>query len=113
MATRNFFFPLFLAGCSTVFALRTPTFTYSVYATRVSAGLTVPDTSTINAFLPLGRAHASDLVYDYVVCSWLFGIIIASKLPSLKYADLKKTLADKRFKINGTIAARGFLQRES
>ena len=115
---------------ATVSALPTLNVTYPAFATRVFAGVTVPDTPAINASIAFARAHASDLVYNHVVRSWLFGTIIAGKLPSLKDIDLEVHAVsallhdlgwdstgelvskDKRFEIDGAIAARAFLERE-
>ena len=121
------FFQILLTGS---FALPTSNVTYPAFATRVFAGVTVPDTPAINASLAFARAHSSDLVYNHVVRSWLFGTIIANKLPSLEDTDREVHAVsallhdlgwdntgelvskDKRFEIDGAIAAREFLQRE-
>ena len=121
---------LFLLGSIPALALPYPDTTYPAFATRIFAGVTVPDTPAINASLAYARAHSSDLVYNHVVRSWLFGTLIASKLPSLQDTDLEVHAVsallhdlgwdntgelvspDKRFEIDGAIAAREFLQRE-
>lgn len=52
--------------------------------TRVYAGIQVPDTSIVNSALKYARARLSDMAYNHVVRSWLFGFAIASKAPELQ-----------------------------
>ena len=99
--------------------------------TRVLAGITVPDTPTIAAAIAYVRAHSDDLTYNHIMRSWLFGSAIVSKnLDAAKDMDLEALAvslllhdlgwdvtgelvsADKRFEVDGAIAARNFLERE-
>ena len=56
---------------------------------RVYAGIQVPDTSIVNSALKYARARLSDMAYNHVVRSWLFGFAIASKVPELQVRLLK------------------------
>ncbi|KAI9754397.1 MAG: hypothetical protein M4579_004735 [Chaenotheca gracillima] len=99
--------------------------------TRVLGGVTVLDTPLITKALSYARTHLSDLAYNHSVRSWLFGVVIASKIDSLKDID-KEVHAfsailhdlgwdftgelvspDKRFEVDGANAARDFLKREA
>ena len=99
--------------------------------TRVYAGVTVPATSIVSKALEYTRARLSDMAYNHVVRSWLFGFIIASKIPELKDRDLEVhsisailhdlgwdttgelVSKDKRFEVDGANAAREFLRHEA
>ncbi|TVY44204.1 hypothetical protein LSUB1_G002335 [Lachnellula subtilissima] len=98
--------------------------------TRVLAGITVPHTPLITKALTYARKHLSDSAYNHVVRSWLFGHVIASKIPDFQMHDeeLHAVAAilhdlgwdktgelvskDKRFEIDGANAARDFISRE-
>ena len=100
------------------------------FPTRVFAGFTVPDTPAITAAIAFARAHSDDLTYNHIMRSWLFGLAIISKTPNFQEVDLEvhalsallhdlgwdKTgelvSKDKRFEVDGAIAAREFLERE-
>ena len=99
--------------------------------TRLFAGVQVPDTPLIAKALALCREHLSDLAHNHSVRSWLFGCIIADKMPQLQDRDLEAhaiaailhdlgwdekgefTSEDKRFEVDGANAARDFLRREA
>jgi len=99
--------------------------------TRTFGGVTLPDTPLITKALEFARAHSTDYAYNHVQRSWLFGSIIADKLPHLKDRDLevhavsallhdvgwdptgKLVSRDRRFEVDGADAAREFLQREA
>jgi hypothetical protein len=100
--------------------------------TRVLAGVTVPDTPLITAALAYLRARQNDVLYNHVVRCWLFGFLIAPRIPALADRDLEvHSIAalfhdlglggdaagdvispDKRFEVDGAEAAREFLKRE-
>ena len=99
--------------------------------TRTVGGIVVPDTPLITKSLEYARAHLSDIAYNHVVRSWLFGFAIASKIPSLSARDIElhaiaailhdlgwdntDTLIskDKRFEVDGANAARKFIEKEA
>ena len=98
--------------------------------TRILGGVEVPDTPLITKSLAYARAHLSDMVYNHVIRSWLYGFAIASKIPSMASRDVElqsigAILHDlgwattqsliskgKRFEIDGADAARAFIQQE-
>jgi hypothetical protein len=96
--------------------------------TKVLAGVTVVDTPLVQAAQKYARAHADDMTYNHVMRSWLFGTIMAQRIPSKfgtvdpeAYAvaaifhDLgwdhtgELVSKDKRFEVDGGIAARAWL----
>ena len=101
--------------------------------TRLFAGVLVPDTPLITAALALSRRHLNDIAYNHSVRAWLFGFIIASKVPSLQDRDLEAhavaailhdlgwaenhageiATQDLRFEVDGANAAREFLKRQA
>ncbi|KAL8823793.1 MAG: hypothetical protein Q9191_005544 [Dirinaria sp. TL-2023a] len=98
--------------------------------TRIVGGILVPDTPLITKALDYARAHLSDMAYNHVVRSWLFGFAIASKVPSFADRDLevhsiaailhdmgwdstgRLVSSDKRFEVDGANVAREFLIKE-
>jgi len=105
-------------------------------STRLLAGVEVPDTPLINAALDFTREHMPEVLYHHCVRSWLFGCIIATKVPRFAGMDREvhaiATLfhdiglidgdgdkavgivsEDKRFEVDGANAARDFLRREA
>lgn len=100
--------------------------------TRTLGGVRVSDTPLITKALEFARAYSTDTaLYNHVQRCWLFGTIIADKIPHLKHRDLevhavaallhdvgldptgKLVSRDKRFEVDGANAARDFLQREA
>ena len=99
--------------------------------TRIYAGVTVPDTPLITAALAYARAHLREPFYNHVLRSWLFGFIIASKIPALQTRDQEihsiaailhdlgwdhtntLTTTTNRFEVDGANSARDFLARET
>ena len=55
--------------------------------TRVLAGVTVPDTPLITKALDFAKEHSTDYTYNHIVRSFLFGFIIADKIPHTKVRD--------------------------
>ncbi|KAL2826677.1 hypothetical protein BDW59DRAFT_63025 [Aspergillus cavernicola] len=98
--------------------------------TRTMAGITVPDTPLIQAALAYAKTHNDPMSYHHVHRSWLFGCIIASKVPSFQDTNMEVhavsailhdlawdhtspfSTPDKRFEVDGANAARDFLARE-
>ncbi|CAF9938798.1 MAG: hypothetical protein ALECFALPRED_007849 [Alectoria fallacina] len=103
----------------------------AILPTRVFAGVEVPNTTLITKALALCRKHLNDLAYNHTVRTWLFGFIIAAKIPELQGRDLEAhaiaailhdlgwdetgdlVTQDKRFEVDGANAAREFLRREA
>ena len=99
--------------------------------TRILAGVTVPDTALVKDALDFARQHNTQRTYSHVLRSWLFGIIISSRVPSLANVDKEihavsailhdlgwdptGTLVspDKRFEVDGANAAREFLKSKA
>jgi hypothetical protein len=102
--------------------------------TRLLAGVDVPDTPLITAALDFVRERTPEVLYHHCVRSWLFGCIIATKVP--RFADMDREVHaiatlfhdiglidgdkavgivsdDKRFEVDGANAAREFLRREA
>lgn len=96
------------------------------YPTQVIAGVIVPDTPLIKASLDYARAHSDDMTYNHVIRSWLFGTIILNKtntkvdpevhavaniLHDLGWDNTGELIStDKRFEVDGAIAARNFIE---
>ncbi|KAI4118135.1 MAG: hypothetical protein LQ338_007455 [Usnochroma carphineum] len=103
----------------------------STLPTRVYGGVAVPDTPLIKSALELARAHMKEPLYNHVVRAWLFGFIIADKVPALEGRDREAhsiaailhdlgwshspelVTKDQRFEVDGANAARQFLKREA
>ncbi|KIM94039.1 hypothetical protein OIDMADRAFT_136469 [Oidiodendron maius Zn] len=99
--------------------------------TRTFAGVALIDTPLVNAALQHARAIHDDMSFNHIHRSWVFGALIASKLPNFAAVDLevhavsailhdlawdyKSTFStpDKRFEVDGANAAREFLGREA
>ncbi|PQE09684.1 metal dependent phosphohydrolase protein [Rutstroemia sp. NJR-2017a BBW] len=96
--------------------------------TTVIAGVTVPDTPLVRAAQSFARAHNDEVTYNHVMRSWLFGSLIISHTPLLTQTIDPETHAiaallhdlgldntgalispDKRFEVDGAIAAREFI----
>ena len=96
-------------------------------STRVLAGVTVPDTPLIQAALDYARQHSTPGIYNHVIRSWLFGVIISSQVSALQAYDkelhaVSAILHDlgwdptgalvkpyTRFEVDGANAARDFI----
>ena len=103
--------------------------------TKVLAGVTVPDTPLITKALEFAKEHSTDYTYNHIVRSFLFGFIIADKIPYTKERDREAHAVaailhdlgfplghpphsdviskDNRFEVDGANAAREFLKREA
>ena len=82
-------------------------------------------------FSVYARERLNDMAFNHVVRSWLFGFVIAGKIPELKDRDLEVhsisailhdlgwdttgelVSKDKRFEVDGANAARDFLKSEA
>lgn len=99
--------------------------------TRTFAGVVLVDTPLINAALEYARTHNDDIIFNHIYRSWVFGALLASKLPNFAHVDLEVhavsailhdlawdyrsifSTPDKRFEVDGANAAREFLNREA
>lgn len=96
--------------------------------TKVLAGVEVADTPLVREAQKYARAHADDMTYNHVMRSWLFSTIMTKKIPdrfgnidpeALAIAAIFHDLGwdhtgelvskDKRFEVDGGIAARSWL----
>ncbi|KAL5316179.1 hypothetical protein ACEPPN_017057 [Leptodophora sp. 'Broadleaf-Isolate-01'] len=96
--------------------------------TTTIAGVIVPNTPLVIAAKAYARAHSDDMTYNHVMRSWLYGSIIISKNTTLNSLIDPETHAiaailhdlgwdntgalissDKRFEVDGAIAARDFV----
>ena len=103
----------------------------SAVPTRVLAGVSVPDTPVVNAAIAFAREHLDEVSFNHVMRSTLLGLILASKqhaeadydtevhsvaaiLHDLGWDQTGRLVSpDRRFEIDGAIAAREFLAREA
>ena len=95
--------------------------------TRQIAGVAIPNTPIVLKALAYARSHSDDMTYNHVLRSCLFGFVIADKSPNLRDRDREVHAVaailhdlgwdntgelvseDKRFEVDGAIAARTFL----
>ncbi|KAI5459427.1 hypothetical protein BGZ63DRAFT_513271 [Mariannaea sp. PMI_226] len=98
---------------------------------RTLAGVTIVDTPIVRDAQAFAQKHSSDFVYKHVMRSWLFGVLVINHNDTLRnsvdlevhaVAALLHDLGwdqtpgspfisqDKRFEIDGAIAARNFLK---
>jgi len=96
--------------------------------TRVIAGVTIPDTPVVRAAQAYARAHSDDMTYNHIMRSWLLGAIIISRskdhaaidpevhavavlLHDLGWDNTGELVStDKRFEVDGAIAAWNFIE---
>ncbi|GAW19367.1 hypothetical protein ANO14919_088530 [Xylariales sp. No.14919] len=105
--------------------------TRSTLPTRTIAGVTVIDTELVREAQEFARGHSSDVVWNHVLRGWLFGSLIIAHNDTLRATvdaeahavaailhDLgwdqtpnsTTVSADRRFEVDGAIAAREFIQ---
>jgi len=98
---------------------------------RVLVGVTVPDTPLIQDALDYTRQHTTPGIFNHVMRSWLYGVIISSRVPAFQNVDKEvhavSTILhdlgwdpsgalitpDKRFDVDGANAAREFLRSKA
>ncbi|KAI1347814.1 hypothetical protein F5Y01DRAFT_329123 [Xylaria sp. FL0043] len=99
------------------------------YPTRTLGNVTVVDTKLVREAQVFARSHSSDVVWGHVLRSWLFGTLIISHNDTLRTtvdaeahalavilhdlgwdqaANSTTVSADRRFEVDGAIAARDF-----
>jgi hypothetical protein len=101
------------------------------WRTRTFAGITLIDTPLVHSALEYARKHIDEMSFNHVYRSWVFGALLASKLPEFKDIDLEVhavsailhdlawdyrsafSSRDKRFEVDGANAAREFLAQEA
>jgi hypothetical protein len=94
-------------------------------ATRVLAGVSVPDTPLIARTIEYVREHSEPYLFNHVMRSWLFAVILAQRNQSVHDAEvlavmtilhdlgLAKAFAGPlRFEVEGANAARAFARKE-
>lgn len=99
--------------------------------TRDFAGVNLIDTPLVRAALEFVRAHHDPMSFHHVYRSWVFGSILASKIPAYESIDFEVhavsailhdlawdytsiySSKDKRFEVDGANAARDYLRREA
>lgn len=99
--------------------------------TKVIAGVTVVDTPIVRAAQEYARAYGDDMAFNHIMRSWIFGTVVYQKFRergAISEIDLEAhavsailhdlgwdstgalTSPDKRFEVDGAIAARNWIQ---
>jgi hypothetical protein len=102
------------------------------YPTRVIAGVTVIDTPIVRASIDFARSHLDDNIYNHVMRAWVLGALMINKNTTLReVVDVEvhavgtilhdlgwdrrpnsdAVSRDRRFEVDGAIAARDFIRR--
>lgn len=118
-----------LANCFPNEAVNEPSRTCPV---RTIAGISVVDTPLVRAAQRFAREHSDDFAYNHVMRAWLFGTLIAKHNETLgstidpeahavaailhdlgwdRSAGSQLVSPDRRFEVDGAIAARDFIRR--
>lgn len=105
--------------------------TAEILPTKVIAGVTVVDTPIVRAAQEYARAYGDDMTFNHIMRSWIFGTVVYQKLHErgqIPEIDLEAhalsailhdlgwdstgalTSLDKRFEVDGAIAARDWIQ---
>src|SRR5260370_36716107 len=87
------------------------------------AGIKVPDTALVHDAMDLSRSLLEPFLFNHVMRSWLFGIVLAESVAIAPDAELlavapilhdlgltERYNEENRFEVDGANAARGFLQ---
>ena len=116
---------IYFVSLWTTFVQSDPSFSLP---TRVLAGVRVLDTPLIKDALDYAQRHATPEIFNHVVRSWLFGVIISSRVPALQNVSKEVhavsailhdlgwdpagalVTPDKRFEVDGANAAREFIR---
>jgi hypothetical protein len=107
---------------------------HRAYPKRTLGGVSVVDTPIVRAAETFARQHGQDFVYKHIMRSWLFGALIIQHNETLRAAvdpevhavaailhDLgwdqtdgsPMVSSDRRFEVDGAIAARNFIRSHS
>jgi HD domain len=94
-------------------------------ATRLLAGISVPDTPVISRAIEYAREHSEPYLFNHVMRSWLFAVILAQLSESAHDAEVlavttilhdlglaKAFDGPLRFEVEGANAARAFARNE-
>ena len=94
-------------------------------ATRLLAGVSVPDTPLISRAIEYAREHSEPYLFNHVMRSWLFAVILAQLSESIHDAEVlavttilhdlglaKAFDGPLRFEVEGANAARAFARNE-
>ena len=94
-------------------------------ATRLVAGVSVPDTALISRAIEYAREHSEPYLFNHVMRSWLFAVILAQLSESAHDAEVlavttilhdlglaKAFDGPLRFEVEGANAARAFARNE-
>ena len=97
----------------------------TVSATRLLAGVRVPDTPAISRAIDYAREHSEPYLFNHVMRSWLFAVLIAQRDQSAHDAEVLAVTAilhdlglakafdgPLRFEVEGANAARAFARRQ-
>jgi hypothetical protein len=97
----------------------------SAVATRMLAGVCVPDTPAISHAIDYAREHSEPYLFNHVMRSWLFAVIVAQQNQSAHDAEIlavatilhdlglaKAFHGPLRFEVEGANAARAFARKE-
>ncbi|KAI1421090.1 hypothetical protein F5Y12DRAFT_718841 [Xylaria sp. FL1777] len=131
----SFLFHIVLLGLrasfSTQLYIPDPTKNITAYPTRNIGNVTVVDTELVREAQVFARNHSNDIVWNHIMRGWLYGTLIISHNDTLRATvdaeahavaailhDLgwdqtpnsTTVSADRRFEVDGAIAARSFIQ---
>ena len=94
-------------------------------ATRLLAGISVPDTPLISRAIEYAREHSEPYLFNHVMRSWLFAVILAQLGESAHDAEVLAVMTilhdlglakafdgPLRFEVEGANAARAFARKE-
>ena len=94
-------------------------------AARLLAGVSVPDTPVISHAIDYAREHSEPYLFNHVMRSWLFAVILAQLNQSVHDAEVlamttilhdlglaKAFDGPLRFEVEGANAARAFVRNE-
>src|SRR6266404_5376388 len=86
------------------------------------AGIKVPDSALVRDAIELARSSSSPFLFNHVMRSWLFGVLIAERAQAAPYSEVlavsailhdlgltDRFAAQDRFEVDGANAARSFL----
>ncbi|KAI0469558.1 hypothetical protein F4859DRAFT_516052 [Xylaria cf. heliscus] len=122
------------ASVSTQLSIPRDTATISKYPTRTVANVSLVDTALVREAAAFARQHSNDEVWNHIMRGWLYGVIAISHNSTLRATVDLETHAvaallhdlgwdqtphspvvstDKRFEVDGAIAAREFIRQHA
>jgi len=94
-------------------------------ATRLLAGVSVPDTPVVSRAIEYAREHSEPYLFNHVMRSWLFAVILAQRSQSVHDAEVLAVMTilhdlglvkafdgPLRFEVEGANAARAFARKQ-